>query len=469
MYILKNAGQNLLRNRGRNFLILLIALVTLTAVTLSFSVRTLSNLAINRYKDSFGIQAEIVGDWEKMFQERPPQEIEYEDGSTTMTQSFEIPELSASDYLGYANSQYVKKAMFSSRVSFASETLTVVPNNTEPDEEIFEIGGMTLEELMDLFGKETQEELEEMLGGKEMLQEILDTKKNVAGVLCGYTDPSLMKGFDNGERKLENGRFPEKDGECIITNAFAEHNQLHVGDSISISGPSKSDTNEIELVITGVYADYRADFTATPLGWDYADVITTFDTVMNSGFHYITMDDAFYILNNPDAIESFLNELREKGLSEYYTLSYSIEEYETNTKPLVNISRIAEIFTFAAAIIGTVILLLLSIIQVRERKYEIGVLRAMGMKKSDVARGMIYESLLMMGVCFAASVVFGLLLTKPVAVSLLGDLTDIAITLPPVSIGLSAVIAFVLSILSGLCAVFAVMRHEPMNILIERN
>lgn len=56
MYILKNALKNLVRNKRRNIAILLIATLTLTVVTVSFSIQTLSSVAISNYKDSFGVR-----------------------------------------------------------------------------------------------------------------------------------------------------------------------------------------------------------------------------------------------------------------------------------------------------------------------------------------------------------------------------------------------------------------------------
>lgn len=72
MYILKNAIKNLGRNKGRSFIVLLIALLTLTSVTLSFSVKTISDLAVTRYQDSFRVDATIDYDWEKAEKDFPP-------------------------------------------------------------------------------------------------------------------------------------------------------------------------------------------------------------------------------------------------------------------------------------------------------------------------------------------------------------------------------------------------------------
>ena len=93
----------------------------------------------------------------------------------------------------------------------------------------------------------------------------------------------------------------------------------------------------------------------------------------------------------------------------------------------------------------------------------------MGMKKSGIARGLIYEICLLMFVAFIISIIAGYALTKPVAAIIMNGLENIDVVFSTASIGLSAVLAFAISIISGVCAVFAVMRHEPMKILSERN
>lgn len=473
MYILKNAIKNLGRNKGRSFIVLLIALLTLTSVTLSFSVKTISDLAVTRYQDSFRVDATIDYDWEKAEKDFPPKTIENEDGSITQESTIDIPEISFEDYMKYADSQYVKGTKYYAACSFASDRLTAVLDNNREGEEWLRIDGMTLDEIMRHFKVSTKKELFDsgIIDNEDELQRILNSKRNLIGTLVGYTDLSVVDDFANNANKLKSGHFPEHDNECIVSSKYAEHNKLNIGDTFSVSGPDKSDTEDISLTITGIYDAHRLEASAVSLGDLYGYVYTTFNTLKNSGFHYIWVEKCVYQLGSLKEAGLFGKELHKKGLSKYRILSYSNsgKEYTKNTKPLKNISRIAEIFTLAASIVGAAILLLISFFNIRERKYEIGVLRAMGMKKSGVARGMVYETLIIMFIGFALSVLSGMALTKPVAAALLGDLTKINITLPPVALIFGAVMAFLFSILAGLCSVFAVMRHEPMQILTERN
>ena len=63
-------------------------------------------------------------------------------------------------------------------------------------------------------------------------------------------------------------------------------------------------------------------------------------------------------------------------------------------------------FMIVVIILGSIILALLSSITIRERKYEIGVLRAMGMKKAK-SRGLISEALMITAVCLVVGLVIG--------------------------------------------------------------
>lgn len=470
MYVLKNSLKNLIRNKGRNLAILLISILTLASVTISFSIQTISNLAIGRYKDSFRVDAAIDYDWEKAEKDFPPKTIENEDGSITQESTFSLPEISFEDYLKYADSEYVKGAKYYAGCGFACDKLSRVPDNTHAGEEWVSLEGMSLEEIMEFFGVSSKEELLKNIDEEE-LQRSLDSKRNLAGTLIGYTDLSVVEDFADNANKLSSGHFPEQDNECIVRSKYAEHNKLKIGDTISVSGPGKSDTKTIPLTITGIYDAHRLESSAVSLGALYSYVYTTFDTLKNSGFHYLWMGNAVYQLGSPEEAPLFEKELYDKGLSKYRILSYSnsADEYTKNTEPLKNIFRIAKIFTISASVIGAAVLLLISFINVRERKYEIGVLRSMGMKKSGIARGMIYEIWALMLISFAVSVFAGVALIGPIASSLLGSLADVSISFPTVAIALSAGLAFALSIVSGLCAVFVVMRQEPMKILSERN
>lgn len=99
-----------------------------------------------------------------------------------------------------------------------------------------------------------------------------------------------------------------------------------------------------------------------------------------------------YVFANVESYEKFALDVKDMGLDDSYTVtSQDIEAYENSMTPLNTLSKLAGYFLIVILCIGAVILIVLNIFNVRERKYEIGVLTAMGMKKGKVALQFITE------------------------------------------------------------------------------
>ena len=89
-----------------------------------------------------------------------------------------------------------------------------------------------------------------------------------------------------------------------------------------------------------------------------------------------------FILTSEDVVDSFTKEVSSKGLSEYLTVSTNLDSIENATSSISNTKTFATTFLIVTFIIGGVVLFVLNLINIRQRKYEIGVLRTIGMKKS---------------------------------------------------------------------------------------
>ena len=126
------------------------------------------------------------------------------------------------------------------------------------------------------------------------------------------------------------------------------------------------------------------------------------------------------MLADVEAYEAFEDEVRALGLSDSYSVSSSdLTAVENSLTPLKTLGTMAGWFLLVILIIGAVILIVLNIFNVRERKYEIGVLTAMGMKKWKVAAQFICEILIvtMLAVIIGAGI--GAVCSVPVTNALL--------------------------------------------------
>lgn len=103
--------------------------------------------------------------------------------------------------------------------------------------------------------------------------------------------------------------------------------------------------------------------------------LTTADTMKGETD---TLDSAVYTLSNPEDMDDFVDEVESEIDTDSYSVTSSDEIYEQMLSPLNNISSIAQNIVILVAIGGAVILTLIVILSIRERRYEIGVLMSLG-------------------------------------------------------------------------------------------
>jgi putative ABC transport system permease protein len=196
----------------------------------------------------------------------------------------------------------------------------------------------------------------------------------------------------------------------------------------------------------------------------------------------------------------FEADLREKGLD--YLLLVSTDEAAFNAivEPVEGLRSVLFTFVIVVLGLGVIILILVSSIAIRERKYEVGVLRAMGMKKGKVVRGLLYEMGALTVICLVLGLVAGTIAAQPVADNLLQQQVEIAErAAPPAQVGLFplivdhmsppaaeplseinvglgieavlqiAAVAVLLAFVSSAIGLVNIMRYEPIKILMERN
>ena len=210
--------------------------------------------------------------------------------------------------------------------------------------------------------------------------------------------------------------------------------------------------------------------------------------------------------------EAFEEKATEKGLPENYILSSTdLSAYEESIAPLETLSTMTGWFFVIVLIIGGIILVVLNIFNLRERKYEVGVLTAIGMKKSKVALQFVCELFIITFTAIIIGTGSGAVMSVPVTNSLLesqiekvqeaddevaqnfgmqgrGDkqsfnrggcanmnqktevnyidsvssATDFTVIIQLVLVGL------LLTIISSLAALITIMRYEPLKILSSR-
>lgn len=144
-----------------------------------------------------------------------------------------------------------------------------------------------------------------------------------------------------------------------------------------------------------IYLSYNALSAIVSTSSENAEETTDEETGRTTTTALPEQTSGTYLFATVEDYEKFSEEVYEAGLSEDYTVSSSdITQYENSLLPLENLSQMSMYFLMVVFAIGGIILVVLNIFNVRERKYEVGVLTAIGMKKLKVSMQFVLETLI---------------------------------------------------------------------------
>ncbi|MDR2590626.1 MAG: ABC transporter permease [Oscillospiraceae bacterium] len=446
-------------------------LIVMTATTVSLSVNSMSGAMIDNFTEGIGVPTTIRVDWDWARNHMTTTTIESPDGSIRSSSNFNAIEIPIELYVAFADSIYVQDFLSSAMAQYASDDIVPAISLYQP---------LTLEKLMAQFNAQTYEELvtmfQQMGSDEDYIESLIDAKPTTVGMIWGFSKASLMGDFRRGEKRLLEGRFFEDLNETVISSELAAKNNIKLGDIITVSGNSQThDKETINLTVVGMFEDIMGEVqpqlgVAQEITPGIDDLIVSFDTLYNAGFHRIDPSTMTYFLTHPEVTAAFLSEMQGKGLHEMFMLDYDLDEYYAVVDPVRDMSGIAVTFGIVILITGAVILVFLSVINIRERKYEVGVLRAIGMKKHQLARGMIYESLTLVTLCTLIGLPLGVLLSRPIAGILLDTSSglEMAREFSAGILSLLLAVAVILGIISSFIGILYITKYEPIRILQER-
>lgn len=415
MYIIKNALKSIGRSKGRNILIGVIVLVIAVSACLGLSIRQAAESAREDTLSTMSVTATISFDRQSMMSEM----AKPEDGDTAKDfdksdfkdMMNESSSLTLEEYEKYAEAESVDGFYYTMTASFnGSDGLEPVSNETD-----------TTSNTLSSSTDEAKGSTQSQFGGSDSFENKGDMggKNRVMGVqsdfsIVGYSSEEAMTSFKEGTASVSDGGRVFTEGtdqyECIITQELATYNSISVGDSIVVTNPNNEEET-YTLSVVGFYTDTTANessfsmmgstvsdpankiymsYNALKKIVDASEASSTTETDEDTGREFETKISgslsATYVFSDTQSYEQFEQQARDLGLDDSYTVSSSdITAFESSLAPLETLSTMAGYFLIVILAIGAIILIVLNIFNVRERKYEIGVLTAMGMKKGKVA------------------------------------------------------------------------------------
>lgn len=423
MYVIKNALKSISRSKGRNILIGIIIVVIAISSCVSLSIKNAADTAQQEGINEINITGQITLDRQKLMQQA---QASGNADFRTLMQTFTEPTFE--DLMKYSKAKSVKGFNYSMTSSVSksgalepvdtSSSTTTTTNNMQNFRDFGPQGGMGSQ------GDFT---------------------------ITGYSSYSAMSSFVSGQSKITSGIiFDENtsDKVCIINSELATLNNINVNDKITLANPNV-ETETYEFTVVGFYTvtstntetnNMRFSTSQDPANQIYTSY-NTLKAVMDASISVaetstddngITNTTALrnqvsgtYIFADATSFEAFKIEAKALGLSDNYSVnSGDVANYEASLIPLKNLSDFATTLLLIVLLIGGIILIVFNMFNIRERKFEVGVLTAIGMKKGKVALQFICELFIVTFLAITIGTIAGSVISVPTANSMLKAQVD---------------------------------------------
>ena len=392
MYILKNTFISIKRNKGRNILIGIILVVIACACTITLAINNTASDLISSYKNSYKHELSITFNRENM---KKDMDFSNQDSIEEAKDKFEnITSYTVSDIKNFSKNKHITSYYYTEEISLNGSSITKVESTSNEDNNNH---GPKMEKQNNqldftVTGYSNNEAMSEFISGKYKMSSI--------------EDDAWDKAF--------NGNY------VFINEELASYNNLSLGDKITLKD---SDENTYEFEIIGIFSENSDSEEEASLFSNSANTLITstnaIEEITNQNENIkVNLKPTFIIdsYDNKDAIEEdFYN----KGLDENYKVETNEEEVTSVLSGVSNVKSFATIFFIITLGIGGIVLFILNMINIRERKYEIGVLRTIGMSKVKLTMQFISELMIVTLIALLLGLGIGAISAKEVSNSLL--------------------------------------------------
>lgn len=362
MNFIKRGFHSLWVKKGRSVILIAVFSAILVFVLAGMTIQSAANKATENAKKSVGATVTLSVNRENMFkqmreqQDESSSETESSDASSESSTSsdrgkLEMTPVKIKDAKQIAALAGVKSYSFQVSTS-ASETDDFTPISTSTS------GSSTMQTGGKIPGGMSQGDFQ----------------------IVGVSSSAAYSTFSDGDATLTSGTAitaaDEDTNNVLLNNELAEENNLKVGDTFKIKDV---DDQEVTLTVKGIYK-LSSSSEASPMSTPENQIITyyTMANTIKGSDSTNTIDSAVYNLENPKDTAAFVKKAEKLIDTDTYSVSSNDQMYQQMLTPLNNVSKFAQNIIILVAVAGVVILTLIVMLMIRERKYEIGVLLSLG-------------------------------------------------------------------------------------------
>ncbi|MGX7150661.1 ABC transporter permease [Enterococcus ureasiticus] len=220
--------------------------------------------------------------------------------------------------------------------------------------------------------------------------------------------------------EINGGSTDLKQNECFVSSAFAQLNQLKIGDSIEVALTGNQDTEKQTLVVAGMYQPKEqvqsSDEGSLFMSYQGNDIFTNWETLNSiKNFDYSGHNSVSYELKSMDDFDKFLSEMKAKGLPSDYQVITNEAKMNFILSPVNGVRTLAGTILLGFLIFGNFWLALFSVRKFRKSQTELYVLRNLGITKQQIIKSRVTELVIVTCVSFSLASVIAKGFVQPIA------------------------------------------------------
>lgn len=390
MNFFKRAWLSMKARKGRSVLQLIIFTVVCVLILSGFTIQSAADKASELAREQLGGTVTLTVDREKQMQAMRDEAASSDSSSTESKPQFESSPIDVSDANELAKLNHVASYNYYSSTQALASGFDPIESSGDTSSSSDETSTTT----------ETQGP-----GGGQGGPQMVDADLSISGLL----DSATSTDFEAGTSELTSGvaiTSADKDKNvAMVEENLAKENDWKVGDSFTVT--SSDGNTKVTLKIVGIYkttdsgSDMAQNFSfLNPYNKVYVPY-TVANTIKGSDYKN-TVDSAVYTMDDAANISAFEKEAKKVDSIDWDTFKLDANDtlYQQMIGPINSVASFSKNVVYIVSIAGALILGLLVMMQVRDRKYEMGVLPAIGEKRGKLIAQFFVEILIVALVSF---------------------------------------------------------------------
>ncbi|ECC2764450.1 ABC transporter permease [Listeria monocytogenes] len=390
MNFFKRAWLSMKARKGRSVLQLIIFTVVCVLILSGFTIQSAADKASELAREQLGGTVTLTVDREKQMQTMREEASSSDSSSTESKPQFQSSPIDVSDANDLAKLNHVASYNYYSSTQALASGFDPIESSGDTSSSNDESATTA----------ETQGP-----GGGQGGPQMVDADLSISGLL----DSATSTDFEAGTSELTSGvaiTSADKDKNvAMVEENLAEENDWKVGDSFTVT--SSDGNTKITLKIVGIYkttdsgSDMAQNFSfLNPYNKVYVPY-TIANTIKGSDYKN-TVDSAVYTMDDAANISAFEKEAKKVDSIDWDTFKLDANDtlYQQMIGPINSVASFSKNVVYIVSIAGALILGLLVMMQVRDRKYEMGVLLAIGEKRGKLIAQFFVEILIVALVSF---------------------------------------------------------------------